>query len=178
MPRESFHFESALLLVVEGRAAAPLWLGHLGPAPRDGWTMLEQEEWESATAFQSRLGETLDRDALDPHGARVIVLVASDWMDERSQASRRQLAASLLAHLARQGGGEFVVTHGYGHDSRAREELAQFVALLADEWQSSGIVVSTRFAEAPRRSEVRKVSEPRRYARASGVAWGSELPPA
>lgn len=177
MSRESFHFESALLLVVEGRAAIPLWPGHLGPAPRDGWTMLEQEEWETGHSFENRLTETLGRDALDPHGARVVVLVASAWTDERSLSARQQLAVSLLTHLAQQGGGELFVTLGHEHDAEARDELAQFVASLAEEWASSGIVVSTRFSEPARRRDVRRISEaPRHYSRASGISAFGPLP--
>ena len=147
------------LLVVEGCAACLPWPAHLGAAPEDGWAALEQEEWESLSAFTARLGETLARAiASDDDGPLAVILVTSHHWDAFAIAARRKLALDVLAHLAK-AGGSLVLTHGHQHDALCRDGLVALAAELSPEWADARVAVSASFDERTRR-ETRKGSSP------------------
>src|SRR3954471_17993510 len=128
-----------ILLIVEGTAASDLWPAHLGATPENGWSVLEQEEWESLTAFSSRLNETLSRFILPAVSDEpsVVTLIASRCWDAESVAARRRVALDVLAHLAQSGGGTLVLSHGHQHDASCREALTKLAAELSPEWADS-----------------------------------------
>jgi hypothetical protein len=147
------------LLVVEGCAACPLWPAHLGAAPDDGWAVLEQEEWESLSAFSVRLNEALARATGSAEGPLAIVLITSRHWDGVAIGARRRLALDILAHLARGAGGSLFLTHGHQHDPACRDALAALADELSPEWADARVSVSARFEERTRR-ETRKASSP------------------
>jgi hypothetical protein len=145
----------SVLVVVEGSAACPLWMSHWGAAPTGDWSMVEQEEWESAAAFGDRLSGILERCTMsDPE--TVIVFVAGARTDDAAMATRWGTSTTLLAHLSQIGGGNLVLTRGYGHDGRPEPMLAALAADLAEEWDGSGVTVTVKLAEAPRTSQMPK----------------------
>jgi hypothetical protein len=151
------------LLVVEGCAACPLWPAHLGTAPDDGWAILEQEEWESSSAFSTRLNEALTRaTACSDEIPLVIVLITSRHWDGEALGARRRLALEILAHLARGAGGSLVLTHGHQHDPACREALGALADELSPEWADARVTVSARATEerTRREREARKASNP------------------
>ncbi|HEX3596311.1 MAG TPA: hypothetical protein VHU80_14475 [Polyangiaceae bacterium] len=153
------HSNTRVLLVVEGSAASPMWPAHLGAPPDEGWSVLEQEEWESMSAFCARLEETLARATLHSEEGLVVTLVTSGYWDPASVAARRRLALDILAHLAETEGSALLLSHGHQHDHGAREALTALAAELAPEWADARVLVSARFEERPRR-EPRKASSP------------------
>src|SRR5262245_35733486 len=112
----------SVLVVVEGHAACPYWMDHWGTEPAADWSMVEQEEWESAEAFRERLEVVLDRERL-AGAAATIVLVSSAATDAPAMASRWELANGVMNHLLRSGGGALVVTRGFGHRGQAQPAL-------------------------------------------------------
>lgn len=155
-----FQPNARILLVVEGTAASDLWPAHLGATPENGWSVLEQEEWESLSAFSNRLNEALSRFILpaDFDEPSVVTLVASRFWDAESVAARRRIALDVLAHLAQAGGGTLVLSHGHQHDAFCRDALTKLAAELSPEWADSRVVVSARFEERARKVETRKTS--------------------
>jgi hypothetical protein len=160
MAPSPFQLNARVLLVVEGTAACALWPAHLGAAPEDGWSVLEQEEWESLSAFSSRLNDTLSR-FVRPSASdepSVVTLIASRLWDADSVAARRRIALDVLAHLAQSGGGTLVLSHGHQHDASCREALTKLAGELSPEWADSRVLVSARFEERVRKAETRKTS--------------------
>jgi len=157
---EHFNHDDAVLLVVEGRAAIPAWVSHLGAPPPLGWGVLEQEEWEPLSTFLSRLNDVLDRSVLDDAHAETVVVVLGDTLDETSTAARRLLLLAVMTHFAHRGSGTVLLTHGIQHGPALHDELAELAADLALEWEDAGISVHARVegAAAPR-SEVRKTGK-------------------
>lgn len=135
---------SSVFLVVEGRAVSLPWPEHLGETPELGFCQIEQEEWEQLPAFLGRLTTALERDALDAP-ARTVVLVASPWKGHAEVAARRLLLLEVLTHLARTGGGRLVLCHDHLRDADSCRELSTMVSDLAEDWEDSGVLVSTRF---------------------------------
>ena len=156
----TFQSNSRVLLVVEGSAASPLWPAHLGAPPDAGWSVLEQEEWESMSAFGVRLERTLGRVTLHTDETLVVALVTSGFWDPASVAARRRLALDILAHLAESEGSALLLSHGHQHDAGSRDALATLAAELAPEWADARVVVSARIDERSRRGEQRKGSSP------------------
>ena len=150
--------QESVLVVVEGDAACPLWLGHWGPAPTDDWSMLEQEEGEAAPSFSDRVTATLSRCAADPSASDVILFVVGSRSDEAALAARWDLATTVLTHLSQRGGGRLLFTRGYGHDGRAEPALSVFAAELREEWDWAGIEIGTRLREPARAPQVRRAS--------------------
>jgi hypothetical protein len=148
MAPESFQGETSVLLVVEGTAAAPLWLDHLGDAPSVGWGMLEQEEWEPVAPFLERLTDVLERDASSAVPTRQVVLVTGLAMARATLAARHLMSLAILRHLSQVGGGTLLLSHGHARADAARDELVDLARELEEEWSDSGIVVATRFASA------------------------------
>jgi hypothetical protein len=122
--------------------------------------VLEQEEWESLTAFSERLNDALSRFVLAqaPDEPFVVALVASKFWDAASVAARRRLSLDVLAHLAQAGGGTLLLSHGHQHDAESRDALTKLAAELSPEWTDSSVFVSARFEERARRTETRKTS--------------------
>jgi hypothetical protein len=156
----TFHSNTRVLLVVEGSAACPMWPPHLGAPPDEGFAVLEQEEWESMSAFCARLDETLTRATLHCDDGLVVTLVTSGYWDSASVAARRRLALDILSHLAEIDGSALLLSHGHQHDHGNRDALAALAAELAPEWADARVIVSARFEERTRRSEQRKASSP------------------
>ncbi|HVU05630.1 MAG TPA: hypothetical protein VHE30_27970 [Polyangiaceae bacterium] len=156
---EHYTEDDSVLLVVEGRAAAPSWLAHLGAPPPSGWSVLEQEEWEPVSPFLDRLGDTLARNAFDGEHAETVVVVLGADLDETGLAARRLVLLSVMTELARQGSGTVLLTHGLVQDARLHEELCELADELASEWEDSGVAVHARFEGAPRRAELRKTGD-------------------
>lgn len=141
------HPEQSVLVVVEGSAATLSWPSHLGAAPEQGWSLLEQEEWEPAHAFRERVNQTLERCTPDASSNQVVLFfVAGSWMDGDTLAARAHLANDILRHLAQTEGGTFFLTHGHLQDGRLRSELEQLASDLAEEWGNTQLAVRTRFA--------------------------------
>lgn len=149
----------SVLLVVEGSAAIPAWPSHLGAPPEAGWSVLEQEEWESAGTFLGRVNQTLEPGALMSGAAQVVVLVAGSWMDEGTLRARDHLANEILGQLARAGGGTLLLSYGALQDAALRGQLTELAADLAAEWDDSRLVVRTRFARPSRLPEPRRASD-------------------
>ena len=168
-----FQPNARVLLVVEGAAAVALWPAHLGAAPESGWSALEQEEWESLTAFSDRLNDVLARFLLSsiPDEPTVVTLVASRFWDTESVSARRRVALDVLAHLAEAGGGTLVLSHGHQHDASSREALTKLAAELSPEWADSRVLVCTRFEERVRKAE------PRKGASSSSLSAVGQAPP-
>lgn len=149
----------AVLVVVEGEAACPLWMKHWGAEPADGWAVLEQEEWETRPAFVVRLRTVVAR--LSSELAPEIVLVTSSRCDPSAVAARWDLATTLLACLVQTGGGELALTRGHGASARAEHALDELTGELAAEWEENGVRVSHRPLEEPPVSTVRSSVPPR-----------------
>jgi len=167
-----FQPNARVLLVVEGAAACALWPAHLGSTPESGWSALEQEEWESLTAFSTRLNDVLSRFlvASIPDEPAVVTLVASRFWDAESVAARRRVALDVLAHLAQSGGGTLVLSHGHQYDVTCREALTKLAAELSPEWADSRVHVCAGFEERARKTETRKASS-------SSLSAAGQAPP-
>jgi hypothetical protein len=122
--------------------------------------VLEQEEWESLSAFSGRLNDALSRFVLQSAVGEpaVVTLIASRFWDVESIAARRRIALDVLAHLAQSGGGTLLLSHGHQHDAACRDALMKLAAELSPEWADSRVLVSTRFEERTRKAETRKSS--------------------
>jgi hypothetical protein len=155
MAPQSSQGETAVLLVVEGAAAAPLWPEHLGDAPSAGWAMLEQEEWEPVAPFLSRLTDALDRDAASAAPTRQVVLIAGVSLERATLAARHLTSLAILQYLSQVGGGTLLLSHGHSQTDAACEELVELARELDEEWSESGVVVATRF-ESDVADELRK----------------------
>ncbi len=151
--------EESVLVVVEGDAACPLWLNHWGPAPVNGWSMLEQEEGETQAAFGERMTSTIERFS-DPESNDVVVIVVGRGTGESACGSRWDLAGTVLTHLSKRAGGRVLFTHGYGCDDAPDASLAAFVAELAAEWSWSGIEIGVRTRGIVRTPQLRRTSAP------------------
>ncbi|HEX4339223.1 MAG TPA: hypothetical protein VH062_25120 [Polyangiaceae bacterium] len=156
----TLHSNARVLLVVEGSAACPMWPAHLGAPPEDGFSVLEQEEWESMCAFGARLEVTLGRATSQGDGTFVVALVTSGFWDPASLRARRRLALDILAHLAETEGSALLLTHGHQHDAGSRDALGALAAELAPDWADARVTVSARLEERARRVEPRKASSP------------------
>jgi hypothetical protein len=154
---------SSVLVIAEGRAVTLDWPEHLGETPSAGWALVEQEEWEGLPAFLGRVGTVLGRDALDAP-ERTVVFVASAWTGRTDVASRRLLVLEVLTHLARTGGGSFVLSHDHLQDADSCAELTGMASDLAEDWQDSGVTVSTCFdprVSAPESQRVERAAPSR-----------------
>jgi hypothetical protein len=154
----------SVLVVVEGDAACPMWMGHWGPQPVDGWSMIEREIWETEAAFSERLWNTVARSTSGDATEHHVMLVAGERTDPAAVAARWDTATTILTHLAQHGGGRLVFTVGHGHDSRSEAELCALADELAAEWADSGVEVTVRVPEALRPA-LRKSSMPPRPSR-------------
>lgn len=153
--------QQSVLVVVEGDAACPYWMDHWGPAPELGWSMLEQEEWEPAGAFSERLDAALDRAVYTAGSSEEVVLVTGGRTDAEAMAARWSRASALCRHLAAVGGGQLVLTRGFGHDGREEPELSALAEDLAEEWEDSGITICVRLDAPPAPvSRIRTASRP------------------
>jgi hypothetical protein len=154
------HPKESVLAVVEGDAACPLWMNHWGPAPKDDWSMLEEEVGESRRDFSARLGDALVRLGAETGPNDVVLLVAGHRTDEEAVAARWDLATTVLTQLAQRGGGRLMFTRGHGADARLEASLTALAQELAEEWEWSGIEIGTRLHEVPRVAPVRRSSAP------------------
>jgi hypothetical protein len=152
--------ESSVLVIVEGQAACPYWMNHWGTELEGDWSMLEQEEWESSEGFLDRLQTALDRDAFGVEST-TIILVASAATDGAAMGTRWDLASNLMNHLRRTGGGELVVTRGFGHRGQPQPALEALVADLVDEWEGSTCTARLELVKLPSISQVRTNPPPR-----------------
>jgi hypothetical protein len=141
-----FQTEDSVLVVVEGSAATLSWPAHLGTPPEQGWSLLEQEEWEPFDSFSRRVNDSLERSDPGVGSRQVVLLVAGSWMDEETLTGRARLSNDILRHLAQAEGGTFLLSHGHLQDARLRGELTSLASDLAEEWDDSRLVVRTRFA--------------------------------
>jgi hypothetical protein len=163
--------EESVLVVVEGNAATHSWPAHFGAPPEQGWTLLEQEEWEPQGAFLKRMGSTLERSRLGESSKQVVILVAGSWLDEETLRTRAHLANEIVGHLALSGGGTLLLTHGHLHDPLLRSELTSLGIELTEEWDDPRLVVQTRFVRPSWIPEPRRVSDrPRVYAAPQAAA--------
>ena len=153
-------------MVIEGSAAVESWPAHLGAPPEQGWSVVEQEEWEPGDTFLGRVGGALEDCAREAESSLVVVLIAGSWVDEATNASRARLANDIVWNLARAGGGTLLLSHGHLHDAELRSELSLLASDLAEEWTDGSVAVRTRFARPSRLPEPRKASE---YPRAYGL---------
>ena len=156
--------EESVLVVVEGNAATLSWPAHLGAPPEQGWSLIEQEEWEPPGAFLARVDGTLERCRLGAASKQLVLLVAGSWLDEETLRARAHLANEILGHLALSGGGTLLLSHGHLHDPQLRGELTSLASDLAEEWDDPRLVIRTRFVRPswipePRRAE----GKPRAY---------------
>jgi hypothetical protein len=157
MDRQS---QESVFAVVEGDAACPFWMNHWGTAPKDDWSMLEQEAGECRRDFSARLSDSLVRLGAETGSNDVVLLVVGHRTDEEAVAARWDLATTVLTHLAQHGGGRLLFTRGHGSDARAEASLTALAQELAQEWAWSGIEIGTRLHEVPRVSQVRRSSAP------------------
>jgi hypothetical protein len=122
--------------------------------------MVEQEEWEPEAAFRDRLEDVLARHALSSFEQTRVVLVASGECDESALAERWRLCGDLLAHVSDVGGGELVVTRGFGHQGAPQPALEALVEDLSAERTAPGCTVRLQLDDAPPPSRVRSTSYP------------------
>jgi hypothetical protein len=157
-----FRPEESVLVIVEGSAATLSWPSHLGAPPAQGWSLLEQEEWENTVAFRARVNDTLARCTLDSTSNQVVLFVAGSWMDDDTLTARACLGNDILRHLAEGEGGTFLLSHGHLQDGRLRDELETFASDLREEWDDPRLVVQTRFARPSWVPEPRRSIDPTR----------------
>lgn len=164
MPTADRRASDSVLVVVEREAACPLWISDWGPMPEAGWSLMEQEEWESAEAFAERLQVTIEREMADATRPSVL-LVTSGFDDDEATCERFSLSSTILTTLATSGGGRLTLTVGYGHDGRREPSLESLAEELAEEFSTSPVSVGVRAGRASR------MPEPRRVVAARNSSW-------
>jgi hypothetical protein len=160
MPTDDRRANESVLVVVERAAATPLWNADWGPTPDEGWSMLEQEEWEPAAAFAERLQLALERQATETCQPTVL-LVTSAQDDEAAMSERWSLSSVVLGHFTSTAGGRLLLTGGYGQETRAAFALSSLAEELSDEWATASIAIDVRAGRVSRPPGARRVSPSR-----------------
>lgn len=158
MPKANVSPEESVLVVVEGTAACPYWMDHWGPQPADGWTMLEQEEYEPTASFAERLKVVLERHRWQATSAATVLFVAGVASSAATLLARRTLTNALAVHLAQHGGGRLVITEGHGLRESPEAALVALADGLDQLWIDMGVHVGVRVARRRRHHAIPRPS--------------------